>query len=73
MVISKRNMQKQKVREAQEKCEQLHLDHFIGLKSEQEKCFESGVACSYGICSECKQQINLSIKFVMEGIKNDNK
>lgn len=59
MVISKRNMQRQKVREEQEKYEQLHLDRFIGLKSEQEECFESGMACSYGICSECKQ-INLS-------------
>lgn len=55
MVIGKRNMQKQKVREEQEKYEQLHLDHFISLKSEQEKCFENGTACSYGICSECKQ------------------
>lgn len=60
MVISKRNMQKQKVQEEQEKYEQLHLDHFISLKLEQEECFESGTACSYGICSECKQQINLS-------------
>lgn len=55
MVISKRNMQEQKVQKKQEKYEQLHLDHFIGLKSEQEECFENGTACNYGICSECKQ------------------
>lgn len=55
MVISKRNMQKQKVREEQEKYEQLHLDHFVGLKSEQEEYFENGTACSYGTCSKCKQ------------------
>lgn len=55
MIISKRNMQEQKVKEERIKYEQLHLGNFMNLQSEQAECFENGTACSYGICSECKQ------------------
>ena len=66
MIISKRNMQEQKVKEERIKYEQLHLGNFMNLQSEQAECFENGIACSYGICSECKQIYTSEVNYGQE-------
>lgn len=51
MNISKENVKKKKLNDANY---QMSIELEIKRKEEMNRCLEEGIACSYGICSECE-------------------
>lgn len=56
MVISKRRMAEEKEKAKQQRIVDSHISIQHGAFA---RCMESGMACDYGICSECNMQFHL--------------